>query len=71
MEGFEAKVLADLSVLKSQMAALIGQGQPGRLSLIEDRLERQELYVQRIKGFTGALFVATALVQIAIDYLRR
>jgi hypothetical protein len=71
MDGFEATVLADLAALKSQMAALIGQGQPGRLTTLEERLERQELYLQRIKGFAGALFVLTALVHIAIDYLRR
>ena len=71
MYEFEATVLADLAALKSQMAALIGQGQPGRLTVLEERLERHEVYVQRVKGFAGALFVLTAMIHIAIDYLWR
>lgn len=71
MYEFEAAVLADLGALKSQMAALIGQGQPGRLSALEKQLERHEVYLQRFKGFAGALFVLTAMVHIAIDYLWR
>ncbi len=71
MYEFEATVLADLAALKSQMASLIGQGQPGRLNTLEERLERHELYLQRIKGFAGALFVLTAMIHVAIDYLWR
>jgi DnaJ-domain-containing protein 1 len=71
MYEFEATVLADLAALKSQMAALLGQGQPGRLTALEDRLERHEVYLQRIKGFAGALFVLTTIIQVAIDYLWR
>ncbi len=71
MYEFEATVLADLAALKSQMAALLGQGQPGRLTTLEDRLERHEVYLQRIKGFAGALFVLTAILHVAIDYLWR
>ena len=48
MSTFEAQVLADLSVVKSQMASLLGDGQPGRLSLLEERVERHELSVQRV-----------------------
>ena len=71
MYEFEATVLADLAALKSQMASLVGQGQPGRLNTMEERLERHELYLQRIKGFAGALFVLTAMIHVAIDYLWR
>ncbi|HUZ03857.1 MAG TPA: hypothetical protein VMU62_00750 [Acidobacteriaceae bacterium] len=71
MYEFEATVLADLAALKSQMASLIGQGQPGRLNTLEERLERHELYLQRMKGFAGALFVLTAMIHVAIDYLWR
>lgn len=70
MYEFEGTVLSDLAALKSQMAALIGQGQPGRLTALEERLDRHEVYLQRMKGFAGALFVLTAAIHIAIDYLR-
>ena len=55
MSEFETQVVADLSALKSQMAALIGLGQPGRLHALEDRLERHEVYLQRAKGFADDL----------------
>ena len=47
MTEFEAQVLADLSVLKSQMDQLMGIGQPGRLDRLEGRVERHERSVQR------------------------
>lgn len=71
MEDFEITVLSDLAALKSQMAALIGLGQPGRLEILEQRMERHEIYLQRVRGVTGALFVLLTIAQIAIDCLRR
>lgn len=71
MNEFEAQVLADLSVLKSQMSALLGDGQPGRLGLLEERVERHEVIWQRAKGFSAAFGVLIALVQVAVEYLRR
>ena len=35
MTDFEAQVLADLSVLKSQMRQVMGIGEPGRLNQLE------------------------------------
>ena len=40
MSTFEAQVLADLRVMKRQMASLMGDCQPGRLILLEERVER-------------------------------
>ena len=71
MDEFEVHVLSDLAALKSQMAALIGQGQPGRLALLEERMERHEIYMQRVKGMAGAFFVLLTAAQIFLDYLRR
>jgi hypothetical protein len=42
MTEFEGQVLADLSVLKSQMQQVMGIGQPGRLTQLEERVERHE-----------------------------
>lgn len=71
MTEFEAQVLADLSVLKSQMKQLMGIGQPGRLNQLEDRVERHERSVQRMKGVAGAAGGALTLVHLAMDYFRR
>ena len=71
MTDFEAQVLADLSVLKSQMRQLMGIGQPGRLVQLEDRVERHERSVQRLKGVAGAAGGALTIVHLAIDYFRR
>lgn len=71
MTEFEGQVLGDLRVLKSQMDTLMGIGQPGRLTQIEDRVERHERSVQRLKGFTGAIGLLVTLAHLAIDFLRR
>jgi len=70
MDEFEVTVLSDLSALKSQMASLIGLGQPGRLTMLEQRMEQHEVYLQRMKGWVAAFFVALTLAHIAIDYFK-
>jgi hypothetical protein len=71
MTEFEAQVLADLRVLKSQMDELLGIGQPGRLNHLEGRVDGQERSLQRIKGFAAAGGALLTLVQIAMEYFRR
>jgi hypothetical protein len=71
MTEFEGQVLADLSVLKSQMESLMGIGQPGRLTQIEERVERHERSVQRMKGLVGTAGAVLTVVHLAIDYFRR
>lgn len=70
MEDFEITVLSDLSALKSQMASLIGLGQPGRLTMLEQRMEQHEIYLQRMKGWVAAFVVLLTMAHIAIDYLK-
>jgi hypothetical protein len=50
MAEFEAQVLADLSVLKNQMARLLGDGNSGRIASIENRVSQHEQSLQRAKG---------------------
>jgi hypothetical protein len=71
MTEFEGQVLADLSVLKNQMSHLMGIGQPGRLTQLEERVERHERTVQRMKGLAGAAGGVLTVVHLAIDYFRR
>lgn len=71
MTEFEGQVLADLSVLKNQMEALLGIGQQGRLTQLEERVEKHERSVQRVKGFVGAIGGVMTIFHLAIDYLRR
>jgi hypothetical protein len=71
MTEFEAQALADLSVLKNQMNTLLGIGQPGRLTQLEERVEKHERSVQRVKGFVGAIGGVITIFHLAIDYLRR
>jgi hypothetical protein len=69
MTDFEGRVLADLSVLKSQMKEVFGNGQPGRLALLENRMREHEKTVQRIKGMAGAFGGLLTFAHIAIDCL--
>lgn len=77
MSDFESAVLADLSlmkaemaVLKNQMASLVGAGQPGRLYALEKRLDQHERGIQHARGAMAAFGVIFTLVEIAIRYLR-
>ena len=68
MTEFEGQVLADLSVLKSQMKQVMGIGQPGRLTQLEDRVEQHERSVQRIKGLIGAGGALLAMFHLALQH---
>ncbi len=77
MNDFEAAVLTDLSlvksdmaVLKNQMASLMGAGQPGRLYALEERLDRHERGIQHAKGAIAAFGVIFTLLEIAVRYIR-
>lgn len=50
LDEFEAQVLSDLSVLKSQMNGLVGDGNGGRIAELEKRVESHEQNWQRAKG---------------------
>ena len=70
MTSFEEQVVRDLGLLKGQMSALLGNGQPGRLRLLEERVEQHESAAQKIAGVGGAIGVGLAMLHFAIDYLR-
>jgi len=69
MTDFEAQVLADLAVLKSQMKEIVGNGQPGRLAQLESRLLDHEKAVQRMKGMAAAFGALLTVAHAAIDLL--
>ena len=69
MTDFEAQVLADLAVLKSQMKEVVGNGQPGRLAQLESRLLDHEKAVQRMKGIAAAFGALLTVAHAAIDLL--
>ena len=71
MNEFEAQVLSDLSVLKTQMTGLTGDGSGGRIGDLERRMERHEQNWQRAKGFLAAVSVLFAVVEVAVETLFR
>lgn len=73
---FEAQVLADLSILKTQMNGLIGDGEHGRINRIERRLDahvrQHEQLWQRAKGFAAAFGILFTVVQFILqNWLRK
>jgi hypothetical protein len=71
MNEFEAQVLSDLSVLKTQMINLTGDGNGGRIADLERRLEKHEQSWQRAKGFLAAVSVLFAVVEVAVTAMFR
>lgn len=69
MNEFEGQVLTDLSVLKSQMEQLLGIGQPGRISQLEERVQRHEQAVQRMKGMTAVFGFMLTIAHLVITML--
>jgi hypothetical protein len=69
MNEFEAQVLSDLSVLKTQMTNLTGDGNGGRLADLERRMERHEQNWQRAKGFLAAVSVIFAVIEVTVKTL--
>jgi hypothetical protein len=70
MNEFEAQVLSDLSVLKTQMTGLMGDGNGGRLADLERRMDLHEQNWQRAKGFMAAVSVLYAVIEVAVETLR-
>ena len=71
MNEFEAQVLSDLSVLKTQMTGLVGDGNSGRMGDLERKLESHERNLQRAKGFMAAMSVLFAVIEVAMEAFRR
>jgi hypothetical protein len=71
MNEFEAQVLSDLSVLKTQMTNLTGDGNGGRIAELERRMDRHEQTWQRAKGFLAAVSVLFAVIEVAVETLIR
>jgi hypothetical protein len=69
MTDFEGQVLKDLSVVKSQIEMLLGIGQPGRIGQLEERVERHEHAVQRVKGLAAAFGGMLTVAHLAIAVL--
>ena len=72
MNEFEAQVLSDLCVLKTQMNGLMGDGNGGRIAELERRMERHKQNWQRSKGVLAAVSVVFAVIEVAVEtWLRR
>ena len=59
---FERQVLEDLAEIKTNMRWLLGNGKPGYLQELADRVERHERVVQRFTGIGAALAGLVTLV---------
>ena len=71
MNEFEAQVLSDLSVLKTQITNLMGDGNGGRIADLERRIERHEQNWQRAKGFLAAFSIVLAVLEVGLEAWRR
>lgn len=70
LTDFEQKVLSDLAELKADMRWIIGNGNPGKIQEIEERVDRHEAYLQRFTGVATAVAAILTFIHIAIDFLR-
>ncbi len=71
MNEFEAQVLSDLNVLKTQITSLMGDGNGGLIAELERRIERHEQNWQRAKGFLAAFSIVIAVLEVGLEAWRR
>ncbi len=67
---FEERVLSDLAELKANMRWIIGNGNPGKIQELEERVGRHEAYLQRFTGIATAVGALLTIFHVAIDFLR-
>lgn len=65
---FEERVLADLVELKALVKTLVGNGQPGRVRLIEEHLEKHEAMMQRGKTLVIALLPVLGIMHLILHF---
>ena len=77
MNEFEERVLAELAEVKSSVAEvrahlrwLLGDGNPGLIAQLQDRVARHEAYVQKAAGVGAVLAVLLTIAHLAMDYFR-
>jgi hypothetical protein len=59
-EEFQIHMITEMAVLKTHMLALVGNGQPGRISNIERTLVKHDHSLTRAKGWAaGAACILT------------
>ena len=71
MNEFESLVLSDLSVLKTQMNGLMGDGNGGRIADLERRMDCRDQNWSRAKGFLAAFSVLFAVIEAAVEAWHR
>jgi hypothetical protein len=67
-DEFERQVLADLIELKALVRTLVGNGQPGRVRLLEERMEQHEAMIQRGKMLIVALVPALGIFHLILHF---
>jgi len=50
---------------------LLGVGQPGRLNALEERVQKHDQSMQRMKGMGGLLSLLLTAFHVAMDSVRR
>ena len=70
MTDFEKQVLNDLAILRTEMKILLGNGQPGRLQQLEERVGEHEKKVQQLTGMAALGGFLLTCVHVAVDYIR-
>lgn len=63
---FERQTIAMLAVLNTQMTTVVGNGQPGRLTKVEDRVSALERHFWKVIGASSA---CGAIVGVVIQLL--
>lgn len=65
--SFQQQVIADLSEVKADIKSLIGNGQPGRVGRLEDKVSSHDKIINRL---IGGLLVINSLLGFGYLFLK-
>lgn len=68
-EEFQAHVIETLASLKTHMEGLVGNGQPGRINLIEEKVTVLGKDISRAKGWAAGIGSAALVVWALVKFL--
>ncbi len=66
---FERQTIAMLAVLNMQMTSIVGNGQPGRISKLEDRVSALERFQWKMIGGSSALGAVVGVISSWVLHL--